>query len=45
MRNPEITERCNADSGRIRAEIQHKHKDVTGEHECKNMTEYQANRH
>ena len=31
-----------ADSGCVRDEVQHKHKDVTSEHECKNMTECQA---
>ena len=39
-RNPEITERWDADLERVRAEVQHKHKDVTRGHECKNMTEY-----
>ena len=34
-----------ADLGCVRAEFQHKHKDVTREHEGKNMTEYRSNRY
>ena len=35
----EITERCRQDFGGCADLDQQKHKDVTGEHECKNMTE------
>ena len=34
----EITERCRQDFGGCADLDQQKHKDVTGEHECKNMT-------
>ena len=34
-----------ADSGCVRAEVLHKQKDVTREHECKNMTEHRSNRY
>ena len=38
--DPEMTEEWLDRLGRARVQIQHKHKDMTREHECKNMTEY-----
>ena len=39
-RDPEMTEEWRDRFGRARVQIQHKHKDVMREHECKNMKEY-----
>ena len=48
MKIPEIRELPNsadADFGCVRAQIKHKHKDVTRDHECKNMTECRNDRY
>ena len=41
----EITERCRQDFGGCADLDQQKHKDITGEHECKNMTDTNNNKY